>query len=311
MPQPHLLNLVMLVDKKTRTKTKVGNRRRNPRSVIYLLLGVLVLLSPVVITHVKNVEQNQISQRYSENVKKMLPEQKTALMEEAKAYNAQLPPVGSPDPWVNGIDTSTDAYKKYLAQLNVESVMGRLKVPSVGIDLPIYHGTSQATLAHGIGHLYGTALPVGGAGTHSVLTGHTGLATLTMFDNLTHIKEGEIFIVEILGEQHAYKVDQIKKVLPNDIQNVRPENGRDLITLVTCTPYGINSHRLLVRGERVELPKGPIEQVYSSPWQPWMIAALTISILTLLYILWWMFGKKKDRDTEEENVVRKKEAENV
>ncbi|MBM7825912.1 sortase A [Arcanobacterium pluranimalium] len=276
------------------------HRRRNPRSIIYLVLGILVLLSPVVITHIKNIEQHEIAQLYSENVKKMAPEQRKQLFEEAKAYNAQLPAVGSPDPWVNGIDINSPAYQKYLAQLNIDSVMGRLKVPAVGIDLPIYHGTSQATLAHGIGHLYGTALPTGGIGFHSVLTGHSGLATLTMFDNLSHIKVGEIFIVEVLGEQHAYKVDQIKKVLPEEIENIRPESGRDLITLVTCTPYGINSHRLLVRGERVDMPAEPIEQVYTSPWQPWMIAAIVISILTLLYILWWLFRKKNRRESDDE-----------
>ncbi|MFC5369700.1 class C sortase [Arcanobacterium bovis] len=287
--------------KRTSPRTKRNaRRRRNPRSIIYLILGVLVLLSPVVITHLKNIEQHEIAQLYSENVKKMTPDQRKQLLEAAQKYNKELPEVGSPDPWVNGIDVNTPAYMRYLAQLDVESVMGRLKVPAVGIDLPIYHGTSQSTLAHGIGHLYGTALPTGGVGFHSVLTGHSGLATLTMFDNLTHIEVGEIFIVEILGEQHAYKVDQIKVVLPQDVESIRPESGRDLVTLVTCTPYGINSHRLLVRGERVEMPKENIEQVYSSPWQPWMIAAIVISVLTLLYILWWLFGRKRKRDEEDE-----------
>lgn len=276
-----------------------GKRRRNPRGVIYLVLAMLVFLSPVVLTHYKNVEQHRIAENYSRGVDKLPEQEREAAFAEAQTYNAQVPEVGAPDPWVNGVDTSSPDYQRYLDTLHQIGAMARVRVPSVGIDLPVYHGTSNDVLAHGVGHLYGTALPVGGEGNHAVLTGHTGLATLTMFDNLTHIKEGDVFTVEVMGKTMAYKVDQIETVLPDQVEALRAEEGRDLLTLVTCTPYGINSHRLLVRGERTELP-AQLEQSYHSPWQPWMIAAIVIAALVLLYLLWWFLTGRKRKKKEEE-----------
>ncbi|WJY72241.1 class C sortase [Corynebacterium auriscanis] len=269
------------------------------RSVVYIVLGILVLLAPVILTHYKNVEQNRIAQGYSRDVQALTPEQRSQALESARQYNRELPPFGAPDPWVNGVDVNSPGYKKYLRQLNVNTIMARLQAPTVGMDLPVYHGTSQNTLSHGIGHLYGTDLPVGGKGTHSVLTGHTGLATLTMFDNLTHMKKDDIFVIEVMGEKLAYKVDQIHTVLPSEINQIRPEEGKDYVTLVTCTPYGVNSHRLLVRGERTKLPPGPIEQEYHSPWQPWMIAALVISLAALLYLLWWLWRRRRKKNEDQ------------
>ncbi|MEJ5998942.1 class C sortase [Corynebacterium sp. H130] len=275
------------------------SKRTNPRGFIYLILGILVLLAPVAITHYKNVEQHRIAEGYSREVQRLDDAKRNQMLADAHAYNQRLPKFGAKDPWVNGPDTSNPAYKDYESQLQVSGVMARLRVPAVGIDLPVYHGTSQSTLTHGIGHLYGTALPVGGEGTHAVLTGHTGLATLTMFDNLTHMKEKDIFIVEVAGEQLAYEVDQIKTVLPGEVEGVRPEEGKDYVTLITCTPYGINSHRLLVRGHRVDLPDTSIKQEYKSPWQPWMIAAVVIAILVILY-LWWLLAMRRRRKKEEQ-----------
>ena len=269
-----------------------GKRRRNPRGVIYLVLAMLVFLSPVVLTHYKNVEQHRIAENYSRGVDKLPEREREEAFAEAQAYNAQLPEVGAPDPWVNGVDTSSPDYQRYLDTLHQIGAMARVRVPSVGIDLPVYHGTSTDVLAHGVGHLYGTALPVGGEGNHAVLTGHTGLATLTMFDNLTHIKVGDVFTVEVMGKTMAYKVDQIETVLPDQVEALRAEEGRDLLTLVTCTPYGINSHRLLVRGERTELP-AELDQSYHSLWQPWMIAAIIIVLFVLLYLLWWFLAGRK------------------
>ena len=279
-----------------------GKRRRNPRGVIYLVLAMLVFLSPVVLTHYKNVEQHRIAENYSRGVDKLPEREREEAFAEAQAYNAQLPEVGAPDPWVNGVDTSSPDYQRYLDTLHQIGAMARVRVPSVGIDLPVYHGTSTDVLAHGVGHLYGPALPVGGEGNHAVLTGHTGLATLTMFDNLTHIKVGDVFTVEVMGKTMVYKVDQIETVLPDQVEALRAEEGRDLLTLVTCTPYGINSHRLLVRGERTELP-AELDQSYHSLWQPWMIAAIIIVLFVLLYLLWWFLAgrkrKKKEKELEE------------
>lgn len=270
-------------------------RKRRYRSVVYLILALLVFLSPVVLTHYQNVQQHKIAEEYSRQVSRLSEQERADIFARAREYNANLPQVGAPDPWVNGVDQNSPQYRDYLDQLKGPGAMARLRVPSVGIDLPVYHGTNTDVLAHGVGHLYGTALPVGGKGTHSVLTGHTGLATLTMFDNLTHVTEGDVFTVEVMGENMAYKVDQISVVLPEEIDKIRAEDGKDYMTLVTCTPYGINSHRLLVRGHRTKVPAS-MEQTYKSPWQPWMIAFLGISLLVILYLLWaWWRSRRRKR----------------
>lgn len=275
-------------------------QKRRIRSVVYLVLALIVFMSPVVVTHLKNMEQQRIAAQYSKDVARLSEQERLAALEEARVYNTQLPGLGAADPWQNGVDVTTPGYQRYLATLASASAMARLKVPSVGIDLPVYHGTSTDVLSHGIGHLYGTALPVGGEGTHSVLTGHTGLATLTMFDNLTHMRTGDVFTVEVFGETLAYEVDQIATVLPEEVSHIAPEPGKDFMTLVTCTPYGINSHRLLVRGHRVPVPPQQQEQRYSSPWQTWMLIAIGISIFIILYVLWWLWRQRR-KDEQREN----------
>lgn len=266
--------------------------RRRIRSVVYLLLALLVFLTPVGLTIYKNWEQHRIAEEYSRKVADMSEQERLAEFARAADYNARLPEVGSPDPWVNGVDIHSPGYQEYADILAAAGPMARIRVPSVGIDLPVYHGTSTSVLAHGVGHLFGTALPVGGPGTHSVLTGHTGLATLTMFDNLTHMKDGDIFTVEVMGETLAYKVQGIETVTPEEIEKIKPEAGRDLMTLVTCTPYGINSHRLLVHGERTELPSN-FDQTYRSPWQLWMTIAVVVSLLIIAYLVWWLWRNRR------------------
>lgn len=261
---------------------------RRYRSVVYFLLALAVFLSPVVLTHYKNVEQHNLAAQYSENIALLPAEYIDPVLADAHAYNEGLVDFPVSDPWKYGVDTNSPAYHDYENHLNVDGLMARIEIPSVGVDLPVYHGTSTDVLAAGVGHLFGTDLPVGGLGTHSVLTGHTGMATLTMFDNLTSVAEGEIFTVESMGQKLAYRVDQIQTVLPDEVEHLRAEEGKDQMTLVTCTPYGLNTHRLLVRGQRVEMPEQPLTRTYYSPWQPWMVASVVISLLILLYLVWWL-----------------------
>ena len=283
-------------------------RRRRSRSTIYLILAIVVFLVPVVLTHLQNNEQHRVAEEFSRSVEQLAPDERNGMLERAREYNDRLPEFGAPDPWMYGPDTNSEAYQDYLNQLNVNSVMARVQVPSVGIDLPIYHGTSTSALAHGVGHLYGTALPVGGEGTHSVLTAHTGMSTLTMFDNLTHVKKGDDIIIDVAGEKLAYRVDHIQKVLPTQVENIRPEVGKDYVTLVTCTPYGFNTHRLLVRGERIDEPEH-IQREYRSPWQLWMTLAVGIAVLILLYLLWrWFADRRRDR-REREREARERQHE--
>lgn len=160
---------------------------------------------------------------------------------------------------------------EYWKLLNADptGTMARLRVPAIDLDLPVYHGTSDATLLKGVGHLQGTSLPVGGEGTRSVLTGHRGLANATMFTNLDRVKKGDTFSVEVLGEVFTYRVFDVKVVAPEDTEEIRAVPGKDLMTLITCTPLGVNTHRILVTGERVTpTPAADIDAVGKQPEVP-------------------------------------------
>ena len=165
------------------------------------------------------------------------------------------------------------------------------------MSLPIYHGTDSRTLTEGVGHLFGTSLPIGGPSTHAVLTGHTGLSTATMFDNLNQLKKGDVFYVSSLGQTLKYEVNDITVVKPEETDSLRKVPGRDLVTLITCTPYGVNSHRLLVTGERV--PMDPTAaaaeeaKALPAPMQTWMKAIIVAVVIILVVVvgilvrLWW------------------------
>ena len=190
-------------------------------------------------------------------------------LKNARAYNKKLADSGQPvlgeavDPFAaaqggsraSGEDSASKNDKEYQSLLDAGSgVMGTIKVPKQSIDLPIYHGTSEEALASGAGHLYGTSLPVGGKSTHSVITGHRGLVEAMMFTRLDEVKKGDFFYIEVMGETLAYKVDSISVILPDDTSKLKIVPGEDRVTLMTCTPYGVNTHRLLISGHRVAIP---------------------------------------------------------
>ena len=183
--------------------------------------------------------------------------------------------------------------------------MATVKIPSIDVNLPIYHGTETATLDKGIGHLFGTALPVGGESTHTVLTGHTGLGTATMFDQLTSLKEGDVFYIEVPGRHLKYQVTDIRVVLPNETETLNKVEGKDLATLITCTPYGINTHRLLVTGERVPMDEEAVAaeaaQVKGAVMKPWMIAVLAaVALIIVVSTVLWIVSRKRRKDKPEQ-----------
>lgn len=171
---------------------------------------------------------------------------------------------------------------------NPEGLMSRVRIPGIGVDLPVYHGTDDATLLKGAGHLEGSHLPVGGVGTRSVITAHRGLASATMFNDLVDVQIGDRFTLNTLGEVLTYEVREIITIDPSDTAVVRPEQGRDLVTLITCTPLGINTHRIVVTGERVTpTPYGDIEAANSDPTLPfpwWAVMAGGVVLLTGAYL---------------------------
>lgn len=272
--------------------------------VLLILIGLAVLLYPVVATQWNNHKQQAAAQEYAKLEKKADPAVLQKSLEDAHRYNETRNTGPILDPWLARISVDNQAYQDYLAQLKDFDAMARIVVPDAHIDLPVYHGTDEKVLQRGVGHLFGSDLPVGGPGTHAILTGHTGLSTATLFDNLKDVKVKQPIYISVAGEKMKYEVDQIKTVLPEETGDLAPVEGQDLITLVTCTPYGINSHRLLVRAHRV--PMDPAEaSVFENSgfhlqWWMWaiMIAAAVILILLALWIRSMMRKARRAAEAE-------------
>ena len=273
---------------------------------ILLLAGILVLLYPVLATQYNNQRQERIASEFSAVAENTGPDAVAESLRRADEYNLKASESPILDPWLDAQRPGTAQYQDYLSQLNLNDVMATIKIPSINVNLPIYHGTENATLDKGIGHLFGTALPVGGESTHTVLTGHTGLGNATMFDQLTSVKVGDVFYIETAGRHLKYEVTDIRVVLPTETESLNKVDGKDLATLITCTPYGINTHRLLVTGERVPMDDddavaAQAAQVKGSVMKPWMIAVLASVVVILLVagILWLRSRKRRDEEPQE------------
>ena len=272
---------------------------------ILLLAGILVLLYPVFATQYNNQRQERIASEFSAVAEQAGPDAVAESLRRADEYNLKASESPILDPWLDAQRPGTAQYQDYLSQLNLNDVMATIKIPSIDVNLPIYHGTDTATLDKGVGHLFGTALPVGGESTHTVLTGHTGLGNATMFDQLTSVKMGDYFYIETAGRHLKYQVTDIRVVLPHETESLNKVEGKDLATLITCTPYGVNTHRLLVTGERVPMDEEAVAaeaaQVKGSVMKPWMIAVLASVAVILLVagILWLRSRKRNDEEPQE------------
>ncbi len=228
-------------------------RSRRFIPVLLVLVGVVVLLYPVVATLYNNQAQQSLAQRYGELVQQEEPAKLSSEIRAARRYNRTLSGTPILDPWTFEEEAATKdrGYRAYLRQLDLFSAMATVRVPSAGIDLPVYHGTSDEVISRGVGHLYGTSLPVGGRGSHAVVTSHSGLTQATLFDRLNEVRVGDEMFVSVADEVLAYRVDDIEIVLPDQIDSLRAVAGKDQLTLFTCHPYSVNSHRLLVTGHRI------------------------------------------------------------
>lgn len=219
-----------------------------------LLAGIALLLYPVVGTYLNERSFNDAVSHHEEAVRTLPDDERERMLAEARAYNDSLRGDPVRDPFVPNSGYAVPGNYDDVLDVDGTGLMGTVSIPSIGLALPVYHGTSDDVLAHGAGHIPQTSLPVGGAGTHAVLTGHTGLPTARLFTDLERLKEGDVFVIEVLGERRAYAVDDVRVVEPDDVSSIRVDGEREYVTLLTCTPYGVNSHRLLVRGAPCELP---------------------------------------------------------
>ncbi|GAB3073151.1 class C sortase [Corynebacterium aquatimens] len=262
---------------------------------IIILIGIAVLLYPVVSTQYNNYLQQKVAANYAEEMRNLPQQQLNPQIEAAREYNSQLK--GGPilDPWLARISEDNAEYQHYLKQLSGAPAMSQMVIPSINLTLPVYHGTAEKTLQIGLGHMYGTALPLGGAGTHSVITGHTGITNATLFDNLEQVKLNDAVYLNTFGEKLKYVVDDIQVVEPEDTDGLQPIPGEDRLTLITCTPYGINTHRLLVHAHRVpwdDADQGVFEDKQSiMQWWMWLLMVLTALILAAL--VWWIRRERK------------------
>lgn len=215
--------------------------------VAVFLIGLSVLLYPTVADLWNSRTQSRAVAGYTDSVGDMTPQDYTQTLKDARDYNKWLAELPYP------LATVTEEENGYGQLLNVggNGVMGYLEIAAIGVKLPIYHGTTEGVLQVGIGHMLGSSLPVGGLGTHAVLTGHTGLPSSKILTDLDRLQIGDWFDIHVLGDVLRYRVDQILTVEPHETESLAIDGAQDYATLVTCTPYGINSHRLLVRGSRI------------------------------------------------------------
>lgn len=267
----------------------------NVAIALFLLGGLSLLLYPTAAAWISQKNQsNVVYDQTLANAKKAKEEIDEAFAA-AGEYNRMLTSGAVLDSGANvakGTGNFAGAALDYWEMLRGEptGTLARLRIPSIDLDLPVYHGTSDATLLKGIGHLQGTSLPIGGEGTRSVMTGHRGLANATMFTNLDRVKQGDLFSVEVLGRVLSYEVTEIQVVDPDQTEEIRTVPGRDLMTLVTCTPLGINSHRILLTGERVEpTPQSELDGMSARPEVPafpWWAVIYGAGLLTIGLWYW-------------------------
>ena len=219
--------------------------------VFLILLALGVTLYPLISNYAGEKYRSLVETRYDRAVEKLDTLEVIAEKEPAVAYNIALRNASGP---AFSKDSLANAEENYDSLLNLrgDGIMGYIQIPSIGVDLPIYHGTSEETLDRGVGHLLGSSLPVGGIGTHCVLAGHSGLAGTKMLSDIDQLRKGDTFFLKVLDETHAYMVLDINTVPPEDTSLLTIDPEKDSCTLVTCTPFGVNTHRLLVRGERIE-----------------------------------------------------------
>lgn len=272
------------------------------------LLALGITLYPLISNWYNERHQSEIHTQYEEIIEQIDDSELLEARAAAADYNATLVP-GTQSGDSFSQEAIREAAENYDSLLNMagDGIMGYVEIPMIRVDLPIYHGTETETLDVGIGHLLGTSLPVGGESTHSVLTAHSGMATQKLFSDLDQLEHGDVFYLQILGETLAYQVDSINTVLPHDTTYLGITEGKDHCTLVTCTPFGVNTHRLLVRGTRIPYEEAQviveeqlqIEEPPASTWEQQYIKGIltglgAVVLMILVFLVWRFYKRRKN-----------------
>ena len=280
------------VEAKPKKKKKKGGNFVTILFVIILLIGLSVLLYPTISDYINNLHSSRAIVQYDAYVEEMSEEECEAILNQAEQYNKDLRELSFPF-----VDAETQLHSEYISALNVDgnNLMGYVSIPSIGVELPIYHGTSDAILNSAAGHLEGSSLPIGGESRHAVISAHRGLPSAKLFTDLDKVSVGDVFYITVLNQTLTYEVDQILIVEPDQMEALAVTEGEDYVTLQTCTPYGINTHRLLVRGHRVENETGDVH-VHADAYQvPVYIVIPVIAIPTLIIVLILMILSTKGK----------------
>lgn len=283
--------------------------------IVMVLISLLLLSYPFISNYLMSLNQSSEVEAYEQDMENIDDKDISFARKEAEEYNKSLfGKVVLTDPFDPGVEQTKDVEYEKLLNLSGNSVMASIEIPVINVKLPVYHGTSDEALKNGAGHLQKTSLPVGGKGTHSVITGHTGLSSARLFTDLNLLKEGDIFYIHCLNDTLAYQVDQIKVVEPNVTKDLKIDPQQDYVTLVTCTPYGVNSHRLLVRGSRVPYEEAKsvtannITRESESTWmkeykKALVMGSIIFAIILIAFVIIRFILKKRNKNTAHMSTV--------
>lgn len=260
--------------------------------VLIFIVGLSLLLYPSLSDYWNSFHQSRAIATYAEAVADLDDVDYEKMWQEAEEYNEQLK--NKTNRWTM-TEEEEEEYNRIL-DVGGTGIMGYIEIPKIKVSLPIYHGTDEGVLQIAVGHIPGSSLPIGGMGTHSVVSGHRGLPSAKLFTNLDELKEGDIFMIRVLDETLTYEVDQIRIVEPDDLTSLEIDPEQDLCTLVTCTPYGVNTHRLLVRGHRIENLNDDSIRVTADAMQvDEMLVATAVAVPVLLILFVWIMVHDRKR----------------
>ena len=278
--------------------------------ILMIVVGLGIILFPLISNQVNEIHYQEVIGTYDDTVTQKTEIENNQMLIKAREYNSSLSSTKIVDVFQNPVQTNSS---EYLSILNVDDngMMGYISIPKIDVRIPIYHGTSSDILQKGVGHLEGSSLPVGGESTHAILSAHRGLPSSRLFTDLDQLKEGDIFYIYVLDEVLAYQVDQVLVTEPSETEALKIVDGKDYITLVTCTPYAVNTHRLLVRGERIEYNKQVEEQtvedrslstadiiLYVS-----LVIAILLIVITIIAIIRYKQNKNRQAQTNDVQTV--------
>lgn len=270
--------------------------------ILIVIAGFLLLAYPFLSNYLFEKSAGSTVESYQEKTDMMDQKIKEKVLDEARGYNENLlrSSIQLTDPFKTKKINGETVFYNNILNVDRSEIMGYVKIPCISVDFPIYHGTSAEVLERGIGHLAASSFPIGGESTHAVLTGHTGLSSAKLFTDLTEMKKGDLFFIHVLDKKLAYRVDRITVVKPDDTRNLQIIDGEDHVTLLTCTPYGVNDHRLLVRGKRTryhEKEEQTKERPHHSQWMEVYKQAILIGLLIVFSLVGSrkMYGRIKGR----------------